>query len=193
MLLSGRWRFNDREGKTWQIGNSVLTTIFVSGQKPPTTNMSTQSLHQPAKEAKNAAAMAQDAEIVSSGANTSTSRPATPSTLDRLKGRFKRSFRSSTPKSTKEQVLPSPPNANQQSIESVVPNASLIVPVMDTPFKGTPDDRAREIEIYDRGIKVVAFLQELAGLTGPGLPNPVPSILKALTGVLTQLQVSPLS
>ena len=152
--------------------------------------MSTQSLYQSTKGAKNAIAVAQDAEAVSSSTGALTSRPTTPSTLDRLKERFKHPSRSSTPKNTTEQVSPSPPDANQQSIEPVVLKPSLIVPVMDMSFKGAPDDRAGEIEIYDMGIKVVAFLQELAGLTGPGLPNPVPSILKALTGVLTQLQVS---
>ena len=152
--------------------------------------MLTQSLHQPAKKEKNATALVQGSETVSNGTGTSTSRPATPSILDRLKGRFKRTFRSSAPKRTKAQVSPPPPDANQPSIEPIILNASLIVPGMNTPFEGAPDDRTGEIEIYNRGIKVVGFLQELAGLTGPGLPNPVPSILKALTGVLTQLQVS---
>ena len=149
-------------------------------------------MNQPTKGAKNAAAITQGAEIVSSGASTSISRPATPNTLGRFKGRFIRSFRSSTPKSSTEQVQAPPVNSTQQAQPAQVAAVptSLIVPVVKTPFEEAPDDRAGEIEIYNRGIKVVGFLQELAGLTGSGVPNPVPSILKALTGVLTQLQVS---
>ena len=154
--------------------------------------MSTQSLPQLAKGVKNAATVVQGTEIVSSGAGTSTSRPPTPTTLDRLKGRLKRSFRSSTPKSTTEQVQAPPVDSTQQAQPAQIAAlpTSLIVPVVKTPFEGAPDDRAGEIEIYNTGLKVVGFLQELAGLTGSGIPNPVPSILKALTGVLTQLQVS---
>ena len=60
---------------------------------------------------------------------------------------------------------------------------------MDVPFKGGPDIRAHELKIYESGIQVVNFLQKLAKSTGPGVPNPVPSILEALVGVLTQLKV----
>ena len=154
--------------------------------------MSTRSIRHPSKGTKKAAATAQGAKAISNSAGASTSRPATPTTFDKLKGKFKRPFKSSKSRITTEQVLAPPTDSIQegQPIEETGPPVSLIIPVIDTPFKGDPDERAGEIALYDKGIQVVSFLQKLAGLTGPGIINPVPSILQALTGVFTQLQVS---
>ncbi|KIM31584.1 hypothetical protein M408DRAFT_6712 [Serendipita vermifera MAFF 305830] len=127
-------------------------------------------------------------DVTSGGGASSTSRPATPSGTQKPKNKFK--FWSSRPKSVSEQSLPPAPDQNQQAEETRVPAPPqpFIVAPMETPFKGGPDDRAYEVEIYANGVTAVTCLQKLAGLTGPGTPNPLPIILEALVGVLTQLQ-----
>ncbi|KIM20238.1 hypothetical protein M408DRAFT_13112 [Serendipita vermifera MAFF 305830] len=130
-------------------------------------------------------------DVTSGGGASSTSRPATPSGTQKPKNRF--NFWSSRPKSASEQSSSSALDHNKptERIEEthvpVAPQSFIVTPI-ETPFKGGPDDRAHEAEIYASGVTAVTCLQKLAGLTGPGTPNPLPIILEPLVGVLTQLQ-----
>lgn len=131
---------------------------------------------------------------LSTGEVFSTTRSSTPSTHKSIRSKFKFLSVLSSAIANKGHVSP-PTSLSVQKVqlagdESPLPQSLVSLPIERSFNQVSDEARARKIEIYDKGLVAVDLLQKLAGMTGPGCPNPVVPVLQILTGILKQLQVS---